>query len=227
MRKTWPAIVNHPDPNERAKHELHGVDVRFWDGNEESEIRTIIAYFSKPSKSYQHRVPELWKQSDKSIGGNWGRRGLKTVKEHVQLSQREFQILSRLLRKLKRNVRRYDSTTGEYTVSPAVKKVRRPRGPIRGPIIGEGRDEYGQLQPVQKLRKTTVRRSTTSHTGAGYMITDNGPRFAAELYRYLLMATAPRTPRENLPVGMSGSIQDRPTRRAISSEPITGVLQAV
>lgn len=211
--KVWTNIVNHLDPTQRAKHELHGADVKVWN---DADPSTIIAYFSKSrssptsSKGYQHRVPEIWKQAEESVRGNWGKRGLQKAEEAVQISTREFHLLARVLRRFKRNVRDYNSTTGDYDVAPALQKVFRPRGPV----IGHELDEYGHLQPVQKRRKTTVRRSTTSHTGAGYLIANNGPRVAMDLHRYLVMATAPSAPPSHLPVGLRGPLHERLTRRA-------------
>ena len=210
VKKVWPEIVNHPDPTQRAKHEEYGSSISIW---HTEGIKELIAYFSKPTgtgKSYQHKVPELWKTSDESIQGNYGKRGLKTAEVAVQISFREFIYLSRIFRRRKRQVRSWNSETEQYELKPALKKVRRPRGPV----LGYKKDENGVLQPIQKPRWTNSRRRTTSHTGAGAILPDNGPEIARSLYNHLVARTAPQVSTARLPAGLRGSLQDRLIRRA-------------
>lgn len=213
-KRAWAEIVNHPDPAERAKHEEHGADISYSRGSEANTPEQMVAYlaksFSSPysTKGYQTEVPEQWQKSGETIGRTWGHRGLKKAVTTVQISGREFNEISRLLRRLKRHVRLWNPEHKEHRVLPALRREWRPRGRV----IGYERDAEGVLQPVQKKRRATSRRKAMSGpNGAGYSLTSNGPGLARLLYRYLVAKTAPVTPTDQLPVGLRVPLHERLT----------------
>lgn len=208
----WAEIVNHPNPIEQMKHKEHGAQVDYLDGSENNELPRMMAYFSKSltspysTKGHQLQVPELWRESEESIGRNWGHRGLKKAVATIQISEREFTELSRLQRRKSRYVKLWDHELQESTSKPALRTQWRPRGRI----IGFETDPHGVKQSIRKKRKTTIRRKAMSgNRGAGYSLTDNGPHLANSLYRFLLDKTRPATPVDRLPSGMRGPVTER------------------
>ena len=105
LSKTWADIVNHPDPEERARHERLGTHVSYKDRYASFDSRSVSVYFSKHaspnkgSKEYQNQPPKLW-QDEASIGRFWGYFGLKPLVWKIPLSYREAVKVSRTLRRL-------------------------------------------------------------------------------------------------------------------------------
>lgn len=63
VRHVWADVVGEPDPLERAKHLVHGVDIRLYDV-EGRDARAVVDYFTKHGlfrdKGYQNELPQLW-----------------------------------------------------------------------------------------------------------------------------------------------------------------------
>jgi hypothetical protein len=61
---TWAEIVNHPDPDQRRKHEAAGTGVDYAQGIKLNDPRRMAIYFAKygtaGGKEYQHLVPVEW-----------------------------------------------------------------------------------------------------------------------------------------------------------------------
>ncbi len=64
---TWANIVNHPNPEQRRRHELAGTGVDYAEGIKLTDPRRMAVYFAKygsgSAKDYQHRVPAEWLDS--------------------------------------------------------------------------------------------------------------------------------------------------------------------
>lgn len=107
LSSTWAAVVDHPDPEERAKHERAGTGVDF-SGKDFSDPRRISLYFlghsakTTDGKEYQHRVPEQWQEPGKGPGRFWGNPGLSSAAREIQLTERDAVQAARVLRKVKR-----------------------------------------------------------------------------------------------------------------------------
>ena len=60
-------LVDHPDPEERRKHEAAGTGVDYAEGIKLTDPRRMAVYFAKygsgSAKDYQHRVPAEWLDS--------------------------------------------------------------------------------------------------------------------------------------------------------------------
>ncbi len=64
---TWANIVNHPDPEQRRRHQAAGTGVDYAEGIKLTDPRRMAVYFAKygagSAKDYQHRVPAEWLDS--------------------------------------------------------------------------------------------------------------------------------------------------------------------
>lgn len=88
----WAQVVNHPDPNEFAKHVAAGTNVDWREGERYSDPRRIATYFDKHSgyheKDYQNEWPRLWKDAVAAGAAGariWGYVGLKKATETIEL----------------------------------------------------------------------------------------------------------------------------------------------
>lgn len=209
-RLVWSKIVAHPSLESRSKHREHGVHVQYLDDSDPNELSRMREYFSKTlgsDKSYQLIPPEAWVSAEGkiSLGRSWGRRGLKKAVPSVRIPQQVFDRLSRLLRRQDRWVKAWDPDLQQHTQRPALKRERRPRGPVKRVETGED----GVSRPIRRMRKTTTRRGKHKNRGAGFHLTDNGPGLAEDLDRYVDALLQPPTPPELRPPGMRGSATER------------------
>jgi hypothetical protein len=107
LSRTWCEVVDHPDPEERAKHLKAGTAVDF-SGKEFSDPRRISQYFlghsskTTDGKEYQHIVPEAWQAPGKGPGRFWGNPGLTKAVVEIDLTEADANRAARILRKVKR-----------------------------------------------------------------------------------------------------------------------------
>jgi len=101
---SWSSIVNHPDEDQRAKHQRAGTAVDIAPAAFIGDTRMIATYFSKHSspsfgiKNYQNQAPEEWIKSG-SVGRFWGYWKLKPIELEARLTEEEIVQIARLLRK--------------------------------------------------------------------------------------------------------------------------------
>lgn len=165
-RSTWAAIVNHPDPEERARHARAGASVDFNAGGDCRDPRRLAVYFAKhgsktkDSKEYQHTVPEAWRTErvDKSTGeilpgtpgvgpGRfWGYWGLVRASLEVDVTQADYYTL-------RRTVRRW----------------------------AKARNKYLGKRPPRSL-------GARGGASGGWVMVNDGPAFAATLARHPMLA---------------------------------------
>ena len=84
LSETWAQVVDHPDPEQKARHRLAGTAIDVRNGLRACDPKRLAIYFTKHSspnlngdKEYQHIVPELWQQPGAGPGRFWGVYGLK------------------------------------------------------------------------------------------------------------------------------------------------------
>lgn len=84
LSETWAQIVDHPDPEQKARHRLAGTAIDVRNGLKACDPKRLAIYFTKHSspnlhgdKEYQHIVPELWRRPGRGPGRFWGVYGLK------------------------------------------------------------------------------------------------------------------------------------------------------
>ncbi len=107
LSKTWAEIVNHPNPEEKAKHLLAGTGTDIAKGiNVDNPLR-ISFYFSKHSsankgpKEYQNIPPSQWIEAG-SVGRFWGYWGLRTAILKRGISDENALYVARVLRRWQR-----------------------------------------------------------------------------------------------------------------------------
>lgn len=107
LSATWADVVDHPDPEERRKHELAGTGVDF-SGKDFSDPRRISLYFlghsakTTDGKEYQHTVPAQWQEPGKGPGRFWGNPGLSSATREIEITERDAVQAARILRKVRR-----------------------------------------------------------------------------------------------------------------------------
>ncbi len=179
---TWADIVNHPDPEERRKHENAGTGVDYAEGMRTSDPKRLAVYFAKhgiyADKEYQNRVPEEWRAPGKGPGRFWGYRGLSVLVAQVEIDWAEYQLMSRTLRRLAARTRIWDQTLnrgrGGYRWVKAMRTVEVPRRPF----LDQDTGEVGHRQ-FRKVRRPVKRFVRTS----GFLCVNDGPALASTLSR--------------------------------------------
>ena len=76
LSRVWAEVVDHPDPEQRRRHELAGTALDYREGLRATDPRRVAAYFCKhgmlAAKEYQHQVPEAWQEPGRGPGRFWG-----------------------------------------------------------------------------------------------------------------------------------------------------------
>ena len=166
LSRSWSEVVDHPDPVQRARHEAAGTGVDFAPGLGWSDPKRIAVYFAKhaapnnaSSKEYQHRVPELWQKPHAGPGRFWGVAGLERAVGRIEVSEREWIVIRRLLHRMSRSV----TTYGQDCVRshPATSTVLVPR--LR----------RGKL--VKRRQTRRVHRFGGSRLLGGFHLANDGP----------------------------------------------------
>ena len=183
LSRVWTEIVDHQDPEERARHLLAGTGVDFSEGLRAKDPRRVAVYFLKHNtageddKEYQHVVPEEWAEPGTGPGRFWGHWVLKPRVATVQVTSDDAVAAARVMR-------RWSRAQGR------TRKVMRPR--VAG---GQPQSRYAVVEglagaemveatgPV-RYRRTTVR-AVMVPRGRGWIAVNDGPAFAAQLARYL------------------------------------------
>lgn len=161
LSTAWADIVNHPDPEERAKHERAGTGVDYAEGLRAKDPRRVSVYFLKhgmfSAKDYQNEVPEAWQQPGCGPGRFWGVWGLKPVRS-VRLVDVDVGIAAgRVIRRWARAQRVYQRRQ--------VVRVEQSTGRVR--------------------YRTSNFRVVRLADGRGWVSVNDGPGFASQLSRYL------------------------------------------
>lgn len=221
LSAVWADVVAHPDPVQRMNHESAGTGVDYAEGDRARDPKRAAIYFGKhgsfAAKDYQHDVPELWKESGKSVGRFWGYPGLSKVKGAATLDVDTMIFLGRVLRGYGTRARVWNPVTKSYEFRPAlVTKTRARRTVSADGTVKQARDKAtGELlfddegNPVDhvRFRKTTVRgKRMTGKNAAGFLLVNDGPAMARVLARAIESC---RGESSVLPVGMRGPVVDR------------------
>ena len=76
LSAAWADVVDHPDPEQRRRHERAGTALDYAEGLRATDPRRVAAYFTKhglmESKEYQHHVPHEWSEPGTGPGRFWG-----------------------------------------------------------------------------------------------------------------------------------------------------------
>ena len=159
LSATWTEIVDHPDPEHKARHLLAGTAIDVLNGLKACDPKRLAIYFTKHSspnlhgdKEYQHTVPELWQQPGRGPGRFWGVYGLKKAIAVAEVSQDVYV--------------RFPTAVVPRTAVRLVRRVEEATGRVR-------------------YRRVRRRRQLCDQGGlaGGFAQVDSGPEFAAQLAR--------------------------------------------
>jgi hypothetical protein len=179
IKAVWADVVDHPDPEERRKHELAGANIDFAEGMRSSDPKRIAVYFTKHgqfrAKEYQNHPPPEWQEAG-GCGRFWGYRGLHRAVVTVELGPAEYLTAARTLRRWAR--------AQHVTRQVSAPRARGGRAdPQRRDVIGLA---GAQLLDAHRVKRRTVRRRARYlHRGGGFVCVNDGPAMAAALARYL------------------------------------------
>lgn len=180
----WADIVDHPDPEQRRRHQLAGTAVDFREGERMRDPRRLAVYFTKhgsfSAKEYQHQVPEAWSEPGAGPGRFWGYWGLHPATAGVELHPEAAVWAGRILRRYARA----QGVTQQRT-------VRRVRGGVPVPVDQVVGLAGAQLVTApQRIRYRKVRRRTVRlGNGRGFLCVNDGPSLAANVARALELLT--------------------------------------
>jgi len=180
LSETWARVVDHPDPVQKARHQLAGTAVDVRNGLKACDPKRLAIYFSKHSspnldgdKEYQHIVPELWRQPGQGPGRFWGVYRLKKAIAVVELTQDAYLAARRIVRYWSRSQAVYGDSSSRFPTAVM------PRTAIRQvPRVDRATE-------VVEYRRVRRRRALCDQGGlaGGYALVNNGPEFAAKLAR--------------------------------------------
>lgn len=110
LSETWAQVVDHPDPEQKARHRLAGTAINVRNGLRAIDPKRLAIYFTKHSspnlngdKEYQHVVPERWRQPGRGLGRFWGVYGLKKAIAIVEVAQDAYLAARRIVRRWSRS----------------------------------------------------------------------------------------------------------------------------
>jgi hypothetical protein len=179
----WADIVDHPDPVQHMNHLAAGTNVDFAEGMRYADPKRAGVYFGKHGsfsrKEYQHCVPVQWQGAGDGPGRFWGYWNLQRIAQGVEVDGPTATWAARLLRRRSR-------------AAQTMREIRVARVPGGRPIPAEW--EVVGLSGAQLLasrsgraarRKVRRRVERIGSRGAGWLMVNNGPRFAAQIATYI------------------------------------------
>ena len=187
LSRTWADVVDHPDPEQRAKNEAAGTGIDWNDGLRSTDPKRVAVYFTKhgafKAKDYQHRVPHAWQQPGQGPGRFWGYWGLKQATTTVEVTPETAVHAARTIRRWARA----QGTTRQVT-KPRVEQA-------------TGRVRY---------RSTRTRVQRMGNGGRGFVSVNDGAAFASQLARHLNAMTSPHPTRSQDRTGAGRSRVEDP-----------------
>lgn len=180
--EAWAAIVDHPDPEQRARHLNAGTAVDVIAGVKGRDPKRLAIYFTKhaapnssSSKEYQHIVPEAWLQPGKGPGRFWGVSGMKRATVKVEIGRTDYINARRIVRRWSRAQAAYSDPASRFptAVNPRTAKV----------CVRRAESQTGLIT----VRRVCRRRQLCTQGGlaGGFALANNGPDFASQLARAL------------------------------------------
>jgi hypothetical protein len=161
ISQAWADVVNHPDPNEYARHLLAGTGLDWAQGLRSTDPKRVAVYFTKhgacAAKEYQHCVPDAWREKGRGPGRFWGYWVLRPARTGVHVLPAVGVAVGRLLRRWARAQGTTRQTT-RMRVDQATGRIRYRNSRVR------------------------VRRLLSCR---GWVSVNNGAAFATQLARYL------------------------------------------
>lgn len=176
LSETWAEIVDHPDPEQYARHVRAGTAVDFAEGLRARDPKRVAVYFTKhglaEAKGYQHLVPGAWREPGDGPGRFWGYWGLHKIEHVVSVSPALGAVAGRILRRWSR-------------AEQVTRQVRRPRAKGGRPVskypevIGLAGVQLVASRRVKQRRTRT--RAVRARNGRGWVSVNSGADYGAEL----------------------------------------------
>ncbi|GAA4940103.1 hypothetical protein EV188_106233 [Actinomycetospora succinea] len=158
LSAAWADVVDHPDPEQRRRHELAGTALDYREGLRAKDPKRVAAYFTKhgllAAKEYQHDVPSEWQAPGTGPGRFWGVWALKRATRTVAVTPEVGVQAGRIARRWARAQRRTKIVTRP--------RVEQPTGRIR-------------------YRRTRTRVQLMTNGNCGWVGVNNGPAFSSAL----------------------------------------------
>ncbi|OOK70221.1 hypothetical protein BZL30_6416 [Mycobacterium kansasii] len=180
LSDAWAQVVDHPDPEQKARHNLAGTAIDVRGGLKACDPKRLAIYFTKHSspnlhgdKEYQHIVPESWRQPGRGPGRFWGVYGLKKAIAVVEVAQDAYFTARRIVRRWSRNEAVYGDSANRFPTAVV------PRMATR--LVPRINRDTGVVD-----HRRVGRRRMICHQGGlsgGYALVNDGPSFAAQLAR--------------------------------------------
>ena len=180
--RAWADVVDHPDPDQRARHLNAGTAVDIIAGVKGRDPKRLAIYFTKhaapnsaSSKEYQHIVPEAWLQPGTGPGRFWGVAGLHRATIKVEIGRTDCINARRIVRRWSRAQAAYSDPANRFptAVNPRTAKI----------CVRRTDSEAGLVT----IRRVCRRRQLCQQGGlaGGFALANNGPQFASQLARAL------------------------------------------
>lgn len=187
LSHTWAEIVAHPDPIEFELHLGAGTRIDYADGLKATDPQRVATYFAKHgsfrAKEYQHIVPAEWQTPGDGPGRFWGYMNMRRIVHGVELDHDRATIAARTLR-------RWARAAGVTNQIAAPRYRNGKLTPAAVVIEGlAGAQEYGVAPRFRSQRRRVKRMG--GKFGAGWIASNDGPRLASDLSRYLAMLASP------------------------------------
>ena len=161
LSRSWAEVVDHPDPEQRRRHERAGTALDYAEGLRATDPRRVAAYFTKhglmAAKEYQHDVPPEWSEPGSGPGRFWGVWNLHRAIRTVHVSPEDGIRAGRIARRWARAQRRTHQTW-----KPRVDKA-------------TGRIRY---------RRSRSRVQLMTNGNRGWIALNSGPAFVSALGKY-------------------------------------------
>lgn len=162
LSRSWAEVVDHPDPEQRRRHERAGTALDYAEGLRATDPRRVAVYFTKhglmAAKEYQHHVPPEWSEPGTGPGRFWGVWNLHRAVRTVHVSPEDGIRAGRIARRWAKAQRR-----AHQTCKPRVDQI-------------TGRVRY---------RRSRSRVRLMTNGNRGWIAVHDGPAFAAALHRAL------------------------------------------
>jgi hypothetical protein len=177
LSKNWAEVVDHPDQEQRRRHEAAGTRIDYAEGMKASDPNRVVTYFAKHgdarAKEYQHLVPSAWQEPGKGPGRFWGYWGLRRKVATAAVRPEVGADVGR-------TVRRY-SRAQQVTRQVSRPRVRGGRPISKYPeVIGlAGAQLLASRDKVQHRKMRT--RAVRAKNGRGWVRCNDAPRLAVDL----------------------------------------------
>ena len=180
LSETWAQVVDHPGPEQKARHRLAGTAIDVLNGLKACDPKRLAIYFTKHSspnlhgdKEYQHIVPEPWRQAGRGPGRFWGVYGLKKAIAVVEIAQDAYLAARRIVRRWSRSQAVYGNSVDRFPTAVV------PRTSVRH--VARIDSDTGAVEHRRVRRRRTL--CNQGGLAGGYALVNNGPDFAAQLAR--------------------------------------------